>query len=155
MRSREFRTRRRHSRARRGRAVVPAALPLILIVLPFLAACHKTAPAPAPAPPAFSYTIRGRIEDLPDPRRLTSELSIHHEAIDAWRNAAGEVVGMGSMTMPFTPAKGLSLEGLAIGDAVEFHLDVWYTPRIRWEVTQIKRLPADTPLNFGKANPPK
>lgn len=133
---------------------------LILAALA-LARCEKAPPsAAAPAPtvpgkPDYTYTVRGQIEDLPEAGRPGSSLLIHHEAIDNYVNlfVPDTEKGMNSMVMPFTPAPGLSLEGLAVGDKVEFTWELRRQGDPRTAVTEIRKLPADTVLTFGKAKP--
>ncbi len=95
-----------------------------------------------------TYTVRGRIVSLPDPAHPASELSIHHEAIDDFKNMADESAPMGSMTMPFPPGAGVSLDGLAVGDAVEFVFRVQWKPTYEMGATSITKLPAETKLSF-------
>ncbi|VAX40290.1 hypothetical protein MNBD_PLANCTO03-1877, partial [hydrothermal vent metagenome] len=60
------------------------------------------------------------------------------------------VKGMMSMTMGFPIAEGVSLEGIAPGDIVEFtFVTTWGEQYPTYEVTAITKLPADTELNFG------
>lgn len=101
-----------------------------------------------------TYTVRGEIEELPEPGRPMSALRIHHEAIDNFVNRAGKVVGMGSMTMEFPVAEGVSLEGLAVGQKVEFTFAMARTPTGGYRVTAIRPLPDETVLEFRKARPP-
>jgi Cu/Ag efflux protein CusF len=122
------------------------------------AAGNKDAQAPAaPEVPAIAdadvYVIRGLIKMLPDPAKPASSLMIRHQAIDNFVGRDGKVIGMNSMVMPFTVAEGLSLDGLAVGDIVEFTWEVapGHTPAA---VTKIVKLPPDTQLEFRKANPP-
>ncbi len=122
----------------------------LLAVLP---CCDTKAPAPTNArgPAAATYTVRGKIEALPT---ATEDLSIRHEAIAAFTDKGGKVVGMGSMVMPFPVAKGVSLDGLSVGDVAEFDFSVWWQPRVAYEVTRVAALPKGTTLNFGPAPAP-
>jgi len=124
-------------------AAVCAGATFLLISMP---SCRQ---APPPAPAENAYTVRGRIVSLPDPVDTTKSLAIQHEAIPDYRDPSGERVGMESMPMPFTPAKGLSLQGLHEGDPVEFVWEVRWAPPPFSRVSRITRLPAGTPLNFG------
>jgi hypothetical protein len=111
-----------------------------------LQACSKPPPPPAPE---NVYIVRGRIISLPDARNPGASLAIQHEAVPDYRDPKGDRVGMESMMMPFTPAEGLSLAGLAEGDAVEFVWEVrWQPPRFS-RIARITKLPTDTPMNFG------
>jgi Copper binding periplasmic protein CusF len=105
----------------------------------------------APAPPADVYTVRGIVEQLPQPNGPNNEIFIHHMAIPGFRDAQGKVVGMMSMTMPFPVARGVSLAGIEPGDPVEFTFAVAWKGRIGHELVRIHKLPPGTVVDF---NPP-
>jgi Cu/Ag efflux protein CusF len=119
-----------------------AALALTALLLP-LVACGGPEP---PAPPAGNadYEARGEIAKLPD--ATSAQIWIRHEAIPDFRNEAGEVVGMESMTMPFSVAPGLSLAGLAPGDRIGFRLEMRWGDRAAASVARIEKLPEATRL---------
>jgi len=119
-----------------------------------------------------TYIVRGQIVGLPAEGRPFDELQIHHEAIPDFTDRDGNVMGsknmagmegmkdmkdtkpmatgMKAMTMPYPVAKGLSLDGLAIGDFIEFTFDVtWGKDYPTYAITKITKLPADTKLDFG------
>jgi hypothetical protein len=129
---------------------------LIVASLAFCERENAANPSKAQRPADKVYTVRGRITMLPVPGKPTTDLAIHHEAINDFENASGPR-GMASMDMTFPPAPGVSLDGLAVGDIVEFDLSVWYKPGTKsvegYRVTRIKRLPAETKLEFGPATP--
>jgi hypothetical protein len=109
-----------------------------------------------PPPPVSSgrgepdavYATRGRIMMLPSPQNPVAELQIHHEPIDSFVNANG-TVGMGSMIMPFPLGPGETLDGLAVGDAIEFEFAAWTTPGNRhYEARKLRKLPAETKLDL-------
>jgi Cu/Ag efflux protein CusF len=79
---------------------------------------QQAAPAAAPA----SYEVRGEVVRLPPAGGR--DLVVKHEAIPGFVDEAGKVVGMDAMTMPFTLAEGVSIEGIAPGDVVNFTLEV-------------------------------
>ena len=120
---------------------IAAALAAALIGI----SCSKTGP---PTKAEHTYTVRGRIVALPDPAQPGSSLQIQHEAVPDFVGARGDI-GMASMTMHFRPAQGLSLGGLAPGDAVEFTWAVSWKPTPDSRVTAIHALPRDTELHFG------
>jgi Cu/Ag efflux protein CusF len=100
--------------------------------------------------PVRSYPLRGIIAALPE--APGKSLMIRHEAIHDFVDSFGEQVGMNSMTMPFERLPGVDLSGLKPGDKVAL---VWV---VDWgkndaRITRIEKLPADTPLVFGKAIP--
>ncbi|QYU66420.1 copper-binding protein [Leptolyngbya sp. 15MV] len=150
--------------ARIGRAhtVTVAALLAIPLALTPLG-CERRSDSTSSAPPASPqrgpadqvYTVRGQIVALPDPTKPASQLQIHHEEIPNFVGAQGTVVGMKEMTMPFPLAPGVSLEGLAVGDKVEFTFDVWLKPRMTYHLSKIGKLPPDTALNFKAGPSPK
>jgi hypothetical protein len=121
-----------------------------------VAGCEDRAPptapgakAPATAGADATYTTRGRVESLPAKPGAT--MVIRHESIPDFRSKAGAVVGMGSMAMPFMPAEGLDLSGIAPGDAVEFTWEVRWNTRPNSRVVRIAKLPPGTELDLGGA----
>ncbi len=121
--------------------------------------CDKSPATPASptaqtSPPENIYTVRGRIAGLPAADKPGSSLQIEHEPIDNFVRQDGKL-GMDSMTMPFKPAAGVSLEGLAKDDVIEFTFEVRWKSQPRMQLTKITKLPAGTELHFGKASPAK
>lgn len=104
---------------------------------------------------ARSYTVRGQVVLLPDPGNPGTGLTLNHEAVDQFVDRSGEVVGMDPMSMPFPIAKNLSLEGIRVGDLVEFKLHVDWGGDPEVEITEIHKLPANTKLVFRAAKPRK
>ena len=107
---------------------------------------------PALTPPDQDYTVHGLVTGLPSPDRPASDLTIRHEPIPAFVNRDGKVVGMDSMEMPFTPAQGVSLSGLAVNDPVEFTFEVRWKQSPFSLLTRIVKLPAGTKINLGRAS---
>lgn len=103
---------------------------------------------------ARRYEVRGEITAVPDPEDPLSNLVIRHEAIDDFVSFEGEVVGMSSMSMPFPVADDVSLEGVEVGDKVEFTLLVDWEGDPAYQVVRLEELPADTELEYRKAQPP-
>lgn len=122
-----------------------AIAPLALLVVALAVACGGEQRAPAPGPDA-TYAVRGEIVRLP--AEGSREIWIRHEPIPDFRNVSGEVVGMDSMTMPFTLATGESLEGLAVGARVEFRLEMRWGGGPPAAVAGLRALPAGTRLSF-------
>jgi hypothetical protein len=92
------------------------------------------------------------VRQLPKTPRAGAEVNIFHEDMPDFRSQIGEVVGMESMSMPFPVAGPEMLEGLAVGDRVEFRFEV------RWEgrgspllLTHVEKLPPGTRLEFENA----
>ncbi|MEX2219542.1 MAG: copper-binding protein [Phycisphaerales bacterium] len=110
--------------------------------------CSEATPAPTDGAPEHVYTVRGRIESLPDGTQLGQGLMIRHEEIPDFVNVKGERTGMRAMIMPFEPAKGLDLSAVKVGDPVEFIWEVrWTTPRYG-RVSKMMRLPPETELRL-------
>ncbi|HZW08912.1 MAG TPA: copper-binding protein [Phycisphaerales bacterium] len=123
---------------------------------------ENQAPEQAPrgdssAPVVQSYTVRGQVVSVPTPERPIDDLQIRHEAIPNYADRKGDVVvnskgerGMRSMTMGFPVAEGVSLAEIAPGDPVEFTFVVtWGENYPTFELTHIRELPAETPLDFS------
>jgi Cu/Ag efflux protein CusF len=127
-----------------GRLLSAVALGAALTVL----ACGG-AKAPAAAPDV--YSVRGEIRALPGAGGR--EVMIHHEAIPALRDASGKTFGMESMTMSFPVAPEVELSGLAIGDRVEFGLEVRWDARDPVRVIRLAKLPPGAPLAFDEPQP--
>lgn len=139
-------------------ALRPIASSLILAAIVatgagLVAGCDRK-PAVAPtASSVESYTVRGRIVQLPVEGRPATVLQIDHEHIPDFKDKTGQVtvnrdgsLGMKRMIMPFPVAQGVSLDGLSIGDKVEFTFEVnWHGSPI-YQVTAIRHLPPETEL---------
>jgi hypothetical protein len=97
------------------------------------------------------YDARGEIVRLPAPGG-PREITIRHEAIDDFVNAAGETVGMNAMAMPFEVAPAVAIEGLRPGDKVAFRFAVGWSPPVL-RVESLRPLPPETALTFGPARP--
>jgi hypothetical protein len=95
-----------------------------LLAALLLTACGS----PEPSGPLQTYEVAGVITRLPE--GPGTELMIRHDEIPDFTNAAGEVVGMGKMTMGFPVADGVDLDNFAVGDSVQFTFVVrWGQPR--------------------------
>jgi hypothetical protein len=134
----------------------PALLPTLLLAV--LLGCGGDGRAPAedePAtPPDQSYSVRGEVVALPDPRRPDDrQLRVRHEAIPDFVGFEGEVVGMASMSMPFPLAAAVDLEGVEPGDPVEMTFEVRWegSPPIR--IVELRELPPGTELDFDSEEP--
>jgi hypothetical protein len=94
--------------------------------------------------------VRGEVVQAPAPVTSGIQVLVRHEAIDDFVDAAGKVVGMDAMVMPFEVSPEAASKGLAAGDKVEvrFSMD-WKEPRLR--VERIERLPVGTALEFRAA----
>jgi protein SCO1/2 len=86
-----------------------------------------------------SYEVRGRIVGFGDNGRT---VFIAHEAIPGY---------MPAMTMPFQTADTTSLQGLSLGDAIQF---TFHVRRDSSWITDIRRLPPGTPLTLAEVGRP-
>ncbi len=125
---------------------VPGAARTVLVLS--LMFCLLSGCSEAEKPAGETYRVRGVIVSLPAAGNPVSELRIHHEAIPTFINKDGRMEGMGAMTMPFTPATGVSLDGLEVGDKVVFTLRMNFATN-RSEVAEFSELSQDTELNFA------
>lgn len=98
------------------------------------------------APPA-TYTVRGQIETLP--AAGGQSVYVHHEAIPTFVTHDGKQQGMMSMTMGFALAPGVSLDGLAKGDKVDFTFTVDWNASPTTQITSIRKLPPETTLELS------
>ena len=102
-----------------------------------------------------TYTVRGQVTQLPDPDNPGTGLYLNHEAIDDFVSRDGEVVGMNPMTMSFLVDETVPLEGIGVGDVVEFDLHVDWGAETEVEIVGIRELPAGTRLVYRAAKPPQ
>jgi Cu/Ag efflux protein CusF len=132
----------------------PRALGAGLVVFGLLGAagCEQKKPAAATeyGPAEHTYTVRGEVVELPQADNPMTGFRVKHEPIREYKDREGKVVGMGTMTMSFTPGPGVSLEGIEKGDKVELVWEMWYRPRMRERVVSVKELPAETVMEYGK-----
>ena len=106
-------------------------------------------PPTATTPADNTYTLRARVDALPNPKRQF--LDLHHEKLPEFKNEKGEVIGMNEMVMGFPYfAPGVSIADLKPGDPVEFTMEMRFTSKPRFLITRITKLPEDTKLNLGK-----
>ena len=134
---------------------VPAAAPRALLAAAALALAACGACGGRGAAPERRYAVRAEVLKLPDAGAAGAarEIVLRHEAIDAFQDQAGKVVGMDAMVMRFGLGPAVSLEGVRVGDKVEAVIAVaWAPPALR--VDSVRRLPDDTALSFGRARPP-
>ncbi len=106
-----------------------------------LAGCSKSPARPAvekSTVPARSYRVRGVIDALPRAGKPGTQLMIHHREIPDFVARDGRT-GMKEMSMPFPVGPGVQLEGLRIGDAVEFEFTVDWNAEPSYWVTVISR----------------
>ncbi|MBW8878078.1 MAG: copper-binding protein [Acidobacteria bacterium] len=99
------------------------------------------------------YTVRALVVQAPDPANPAGGLYLYHEAIDDWMGRDGKRDGMDPMAMPFPVAKGIPLTGIAANDKVEVTLHVDWQADRAVEITQLRKLPRDTRLDFRAARP--
>ena len=103
---------------------------------------------------ARMYVIRGEVISVPQAGKPGTQFIVKHEPIDNFRDASGQIVGMNTMGMPFTPGKDVSLEGIGPGDKVEMRWIIQWKPEAKEYVDSVQKLPTETQLRFGEAHPP-
>jgi Cu/Ag efflux protein CusF len=125
-----------------------------LVALAFLLGACTSEPTDGEAagPEPASYTVRGRVVAMPS--TPSGEIQIEHEAIHEFVDFRGDVVGMDAMTMFFPLAEGVASEEIVAGDIVEFDLLVDWNAEPLSKITRIAKLPPETELVFGRAEPP-
>ncbi len=130
-------------------------IPAILCAI-IAAGCSRGThePSATAAIDARTYVIRGEVISVPQADKPGTEFIVKHEPIDDFRNAAGQIVGMNTMGMPFTPGQGVSLEGIKPGDKIEMRWVLQWKPESKEYVESVRKLPAETQLRFGEARPP-
>jgi hypothetical protein len=138
--SRHDLSRRPDANARRRRAQLAG---FAVIAILGVASCNKSG-GDVSDEPAASYTVRGKVIELPGAEIET--MAIHHEAIPNFVAATGKQQPMMAMEMPFGLAEGLDLSGIEPGDIVELRFDVDFERRPPLRIVEIRELPADTEL---------
>ena len=114
----------------------------VLSLVTLLSACGGEEEVPPDV-----YETRGMIRSLPDSEG--GEVRILHEEIPEFRTMEGEVVGMESMSMGFPVGDLTLLEGVAVGDRVQFTFEVQWSgdgPPLR--LTALEALTAGERLDF-------
>lgn len=99
-------------------------------------------------PEPATYSVRGVIRQVRPALDGKTQLSILHEAIPDFVGITGEVVGMKSMTMPFTVADDVDLTGFEPGSRVQIQLSVDWDRAEPGLITAIETLPEDVLLSF-------
>jgi Cu/Ag efflux protein CusF len=94
------------------------------------------------------YVVRGIIKQLPKAGDPRSSFAVHHEPIPTFKGKEGTVVGMAEMTMDFPLGPGVSTDGLVIGQKVELIFEVLTGPSMKYYVTKISPLAAETVLEL-------
>lgn len=103
---------------------------------------------------AQMYVVRGEVISVPQAGMPGTQFIVKHEPIDNFRDASGQIVGMNTMGMPFTPGEGVSLEGITPGDKIELRWVLQWKPEAKEYVESVRKLPEGTQLRFDKAHPP-
>jgi Cu/Ag efflux protein CusF len=123
----------------------------------FAVACShgQTSRQPADeASNARTYVVRGEVISVPQAGKPGTQFIVKHEPIDNFRDASGQIVGMSTMGMPFTPGESVSLEGIKPGDKIEMKWVMQWHPGAKEYLKSVRKLPTETQLRFGKAHPP-
>lgn len=127
-----------------SRCVVPL---LMLLIAPLtLPACSNESSSERGE--VATYSSRGEIVEIE-----AGSVVIHHETIADFVTSDGQVMPMAAHAMGFTPAQGVSLNNISVGDKVEFAFDVWWQPLPGFELSRITKLPPDTELDIQTGGP--
>ena len=133
------------------RAISAALAPVALtLAAALLAACTDAEVASGPETGPRTYTLKGRIIEMP--AAPGGEIQLEHEAIHGLVDSRGETVGMDAMMMFFSLAEDAGV-GFEAGNIVEFDLEVDWKREPLAIVTRLERLPDDTRLVFEAARP--
>lgn len=122
--------------------------PPLLLLSGFLVCGLIACAGDPPPPPPEVYTSRGMVRQLPAEGPARSDLYIHHEAIEDFKDEDGKVIGMEAMAMPFAVAESADLSGLKAGDRVRFTFEVYWHGGDPLRVTAIDGLGSDVRLDF-------
>ena len=125
---------------------------LLLATAPILDGCGGSSDSSVETPDPAVYLVRGVIRQVRQADDGKTQLSVLHEAIPDFVGIDGDVVGMKSMTMPFTVASSVDLTGYQPGSRVQFELAVDWNRTDPALITTIEILPDDTVLSFEAPN---
>ena len=131
---------------------IAISIPLVAWVV-LLASCGEQSQVSDDGlPPPATYEVRGLVRHVKQQSIGGTQLSIRHEAMPDFIGINGQVEGMKSMTMPFTVAESVDLEGIAPGTKILFHLTVdWSAPEPAL-ITAIEILVPDSALQLESPN---
>lgn len=122
----------------------------VILTAALLSACADAEVASGPGTGPRTYTLKGRIIEMP--AAPGGEIQLEHEAIHGLVDSRGESVGMDAMMMFFSLAEDAGA-GFEAGNIVEFDLEVDWQREPLAIVTRLERLPDDTRLVFEAARP--
>lgn len=111
-------------------------------------ACGSPSDSEVEGPDPAVYTVRGVVRQIRQVGDGKTQLSILHEAIPDFVGIKGDVVGMKSMTMPFTVADSVDLTDIEPGSRVEIELSVDWQRIEPALITTIEFLTEDVDLSF-------
>lgn len=111
-------------------------------------ACGGQADSGSETPEPAVYTVRGVIRQIRQVGEGRTQLSILHEAIPDFVGINGDVVGMKSMTMPFSVAESVDLAELEPGSRIQFELSVDWNRADPGLITSLEFLAEDSILSF-------
>lgn len=118
------------------------------VLATLLTACGGKSQPGDDLPPPATYEVRGLVRTIKEQSIGSTQLSIHHEAMPDFVGIKGQVEGMKSMTMPFTVAESVDLDGITPGTKILFQLTVdWSAPEPAL-ITAIEVLPPESTLQL-------
>lgn len=128
-----------------GTSKAASVLILLLLLLATPSGCNTA--RPDLARPDQMYTTRGRVERwTPGTRRI----QVHHESLPGFVDADGRKVGMKAMSMSFSVAPDLDLEGVKPGDTVKLTFEVRHDSEPTLLITRLEELPPGTALQLDR-----
>ena len=95
-----------------------------------------------------TYSVRGVVMQISPEENM---VVIHHEAIRDFIGADGRIESMPAHQMEFPLAAGVSLEGVKLSQKVQIMFEVWWAPDPGYELTELRPLDPETPLELGTA----
>lgn len=122
---------------------------LLFVILPFLLLGLQACSRQPSYQTGDRYEVRAvLVRFVPDPQTPKS-LDLLHEAVPDFKDDQGRVSRMDPMMMPFAPAPGLDLTGLAPGDKVRVRFTVDWNRMPRMILTAVEKLDPATELSLG------
>lgn len=124
---------------------------LAFAALLIVVSCGGSAEPVGESPAPTSYDVRGVVRQVRDLGEGHTQLSIYHEAIPEFVSITGDVIGMKSMTMPFTVADHVDLVNIEAGAKIRFELVVDWSRPDPGLIESVELLAEDTNLDLGSA----
>jgi hypothetical protein len=130
-----------------------AALALSMLVPLATTGCKPSKPPEAATTIVkHTYTVRGEVQQLPDPTDARKEFLVRHEEIPEFKGPQGQL-GMKAMVMPFPLGEGFKADGLSVGQKITLKFTVEFDTATdrpkRYYADSWTPLDASTTLDFS------